>query len=71
MKEYPIKRTACEKKAITIILTWPIFLDILSAPYKKGMLLIVPTVTVTPNKVKTSKCHTKIKTCVLIVKSTH
>lgn len=48
MKEYPTKRPACEKKAIIIKLTCPNILVILSAPYKNGTLLIVPTVMVIP-----------------------
>lgn len=46
--EYPINRAACEKKAITIMFTCPIFFDIFSAPYKNGILLIVATDTVIP-----------------------
>lgn len=51
MKEYPTKRPACEKKAIIIKLTCPNILVILSAPYKNGTLLNVPTVMVIPIRI--------------------
>lgn len=51
MKEYPTKRPACEKKAIIIKLTCPNIFVILSAPYKNGTLLMVPTVIVIPIRI--------------------
>lgn len=48
MKEYPTSLAACEKKATMMTLTWPMRAVMASAPYRNGMLLRVPTVTVIP-----------------------
>lgn len=48
MKEYPTSLAAWEKNATMMTLTCPMRAVIASAPYRNGMLLSVPTVTVIP-----------------------
>jgi len=43
-----MRRAACEKKAMMMMLTWPNCCMIFPAPYRNGMLLSDPTVTVIP-----------------------
>lgn len=51
-----MRRAACEKKAMMMMLTCPNCCMIFPAPYRKGMLLSDPTVIVIPAMLH---CHEK------------